>query len=160
MTVARRAAVAVALAAAVTACSNGSAPVRVTGVPTPTGAAAASCRALLAALPGSLGKGLGRRAVTPADAFAAAYGKAPVLLTCGADGVAAGYQKTSDVAQIDKVSWFSEEADGRTRLSTPTRRPQVTMLLPDGLAAWDILVTVAPAIQAHTVSTVAETPAP
>jgi Protein of unknown function (DUF3515) len=145
---------------AVAGCGGGSRPVRVTGAPTPTATAAASCRALLAALPDSLGKGLGRRSVSPDGVFAAAYGKRPVLVTCGADGVPAGYQKTSEVAQVDRVSWFSEQAADNTRLSTPTRRPQVSVLLPADAPSWDILVAVAPSIVAHTVSTVPETPEP
>ncbi|WP_232303665.1 DUF3515 family protein [Pseudofrankia sp. DC12] len=148
------------LVIALCGCGGGSGPVQVTGAPTPTGAAAASCRALLAALPDSLGKGLDRREVSPPGVFAAAYGKAPVVLTCGADGVPATYQKTSDVAQVNDVSWFSEDASGRTRLSTPTRRPQVTMLLPGDAQPWDLLVAVASAVRAHTTSTVPETPAP
>jgi hypothetical protein len=160
MALVRRATAVAALVIAVAGCGGGSGPVKVTGAPVPTGAAAESCRKLLAALPDSLGEGLDRRAVSPAGVFAAAYGKAPVLLTCGQGGVAAGYQKTSQVAQVQGVSWFSQEADGRTSLSTPTRRPQITVLLPDSLDAWDILVTAAPAITAHTVSTVPETPDP
>jgi hypothetical protein len=160
MGTARRTVVPAALLIALAGCGGGSGAVTVTGAPTPTGASAASCRALLSALPDSLGKGLDRREVSPAGAFAAAYGTKPIVLTCGADGVPATYEKTSEVAEVNGVSWFSENADGSTRLSTPTRRPQVTMVVPGDAQTWDLLVAVAPAIRAHTTSTVPETPAP
>jgi hypothetical protein len=162
MSAARWALAAAAVVLTAAGCGGGSGPLTVAGTPTPTGTAAAACRALLTALPDTLGKNLGRREISPAGAFAAAYGKGPILLTCGADGLPATYQKTSEVAQINNVSWYSEEAAGRTRLSTPTRRPQVTVLLPgqNDARTWDLLVTLAPAIVAHTTSTVAETPTP
>jgi hypothetical protein len=160
MGLARRAVAPAALVIALAGCGGGSGPVQVTGAPTPTGAAAASCRALLAALPASLGKGLDRRDVSPSGVFAAAYGKSPVVLTCGADGLPASYQKTSDVAEVNQVSWFSEQTAGKTLLSTPTRRPRVTMLVRDDAQAWDLLVAVASAVRAHTTSTVPETPTP
>jgi len=131
-------------------CSGGSGPVAVTGAPAPIGAAAASCQALLTALPDSLGKGLNRRDVTPDGVSAAAYGSAAVLVTCGAEGVAPGYQPDSMVSDHDGVKWFQEEADGRARWSTPTRRPQVTLAFPDDLLPFDVIAGVTPAVLAHT----------
>ncbi|WP_007516648.1 MULTISPECIES: DUF3515 family protein [Pseudofrankia] len=134
-------------------CSGGSAAVAVTGAPAPTGETATSCRALLDALPDSLGDGLDRRQVTPQGVSAAAFGSAPVLVTCGAEGVAAGYRPDSVVSEHDGVKWFPEDAAGRSRWSTPTRRPQVTLTFPDDVLPYNVIAAVTPAVLAHTADT-------
>ncbi|MBL7497004.1 DUF3515 family protein [Frankia sp. CN7] len=144
----------VTLGLAAAGCGGGSGPVAVSGAPAPAGEAADQCRALLESLPDSLGDGLDRREVTPEGVSAAAYGKGPVLLTCGAEGVAAGYQPDSDLRDNAGVGWFVETAGEQSRWSTPTRRPQVTLTFPAGVQPFEVLQTLAPAILADTVVTV------
>lgn len=141
-------------AASLTAC-GGPGPVSITGVPTPAAEEQAACSALTGALPGSLGKGLGRREVEPPVATAAAFGPDPVVLTCGASGVAAGYQPTSLLSEVDGVGWFSEDVGDRIRYSTPTRVPQVVVTLPADRQAFEVLVALAAAVSAHTRATTA-----
>jgi hypothetical protein len=148
-----------ALAFSVTACSS-TGPLTVTGAPTPSAGGAASCRALLAALPGSLGTGLGRRAVSPPGVSAAAWGRGPVLLTCGAKGTAPGYTQSSQVEEIESVDWYPEQTSTGSRWSTPTRQPQVVVLIPADVPPADVLVEIAPAIRATTRALVAPLPAP
>ncbi|MDT3443765.1 MULTISPECIES: DUF3515 family protein [unclassified Pseudofrankia] len=149
----RAAGLAAAMALFAAGCAGGPKPVTVTGAPTPTGEAAASCRALLDALPDSLGEGLDRRQVTPQGVAAAAFGSAPVLVTCGVEGVATTYRPDSVVSEHDGVRWFPEEAEGRSRWSTPTRRPQVTLTFPDDIVPYNVIAAVNPAVLAHTVDT-------
>jgi hypothetical protein len=134
---------------------GGEDPVRVTGVPTPTGAQRAACDALLASLPASLGAGLARRQVSPADAAAAAYGSAPAVLTCGASGVARTYRPTAMLSDVEGVGWFAEEMGDTVRYSTPTRTPQVVLTLPADIQAFEVLVALGPAVRTQTRSTTA-----
>jgi hypothetical protein len=154
----RHAVVAAALTLTGVACS--SAPVAVTGAPTPTGSAATSCQALLAALPDSLGKGLDRRKVSPPGASAAAWGDGPVLLTCGEARTVPGYQPTSQVIEANKVDWYIDQAGSRSRWSTPTRRPQVILVLPADLQPDQVIGRISAAILAHTKASVDPLPAP
>jgi hypothetical protein len=150
-----------ALALALTAaCSSVSVPVTVTGAPTPAGPAAASCQALLAALPGSLGKGLDRRGITPGGAFAAAWGAGPVLLTCGQTGTAPGYTQTSHVEEDLGVDWYLDKAGTAARWSTPTRLPQVILVIPAGVDPEPVVGGVTPAICAHTSAQTPPLPGP
>jgi hypothetical protein len=152
---ARYATAALALTLLTAACAPGGGTLKVTGAPAPTGRFAASCQALLRALPGSLGPGLGRRQVSPSGVSAAAWGTGPVLLTCGAAGSAPGFQPTSEVEGVNGVDWFPEQLSGRTRWSTPTRAPQVVVLIPADVPPDEVLVTLANAVTAHTASTIA-----
>jgi hypothetical protein len=86
---------------------------------------------------------------------AAAFGPAPALLTCGATGAAASYRPDALLSEVDGVGWFVENADGTARYSTPTRTPQVVLTLPDDVQAFEVLVTLAPVVLAHTRSTTA-----
>ncbi|MBX6391076.1 MAG: DUF3515 family protein [Frankia sp.] len=145
--------------ALVAAGCGGGGPVEVTGAPTPTAEAATACRALLDALPDSLGDGLDRREARPADVFAAAYGSRPALLTCGATGVSPSYAPDATLSDVDCVGWFHEELDDDTvRFSTPTRTPQVVLMLPADADAFGALTAIAPAVRAHTTSTVEDPP--
>jgi hypothetical protein len=139
-----------ALALTLTAAGCSSAPVTVTGAPTPTGSAAASCQALLAALPGSLGKGLDRRGITPGGASAAAWGAGPILLTCGETVLAPGYTTTSHVEEDLGVDWYLDKAGTAARWSTPTRQPQVILVIPAGVDPGPVVGGVTAAICAHT----------
>ncbi len=129
---------------------GGEGPVRLTGVPMPTGAEGAACAALTADLPASLGTGLGRRALDPPTPFGAAWGAAPAILTCGVAGTAAAYRPDAELAVVDEVGWFAERSGDAVHYSTPTRRPQVVLTLPADVQAFDVLVTLAPAVRRHT----------
>ncbi|OAA20901.1 Protein of unknown function (DUF3515) [Frankia sp. EI5c] len=133
---------------------GGSGPVTITGVPTPTGGDQTACAAFVAALPDSLGEGLDRRDVSPPVATAAAFGSAPAVVTCGASGVGAAYQRTSVLSEIDDVGWFTEDLGDLMRYSTPTRSPQVVLTLPADRQAFEVLVALGPAVRAHTRPTV------
>ncbi|WP_420497641.1 DUF3515 family protein [Parafrankia soli] len=142
------------LAGPLTAC-GGPGPVAITGAPAPAGADRASCEALTAALPDSLGDGLDRREVEPPAPTTAAFGSDPVVLTCGASGVAATYRPDSTLSEVDQVAWFTEDVGSQVRYSTPTRTPQVVLTLPADRQAFEVLVALAPAVRAHTRSTTA-----
>jgi hypothetical protein len=131
-------------------CGSDDGPVRLTGVPTPTAAEAAACEALVAELPVSLGEGLDRRALDPSVPTAAAWGPAPSVLTCGAPGVATTYRADAMLSVVNEVGWFTEALDGSVRYSTPTRRPQVVVTLPDDVQAFEALVALSEPVLAHT----------
>jgi hypothetical protein len=124
--------------------------VRLTGLPNPAGADRAACAALVADLPASLGTGLERRPLDPPTPLAAAWGAEPVVLSCGAAGVARTYRRDAELAVVDDVGWFAERGEDTLRLSTPTRRPRVMLVLPADAAAFDLLVALAPPIRRHT----------
>lgn len=134
---------------------GGPGPVRLANVPIPSGAAEAACAALVASLPSSLGSSLDRRDLDPPERTAAAYGSAPAVLTCGATGRAASYRPDVTLSVVDDVGWFAEDLGETVRYSTPTRQPQVVLTIPADVQAFDVLVTIAPAVRAHSVSTTA-----
>ncbi|MGF7234197.1 MAG: DUF3515 family protein [Frankia sp.] len=147
------AALTLSLALTVNACASGPGALRVDGVAQPTGADRSACERLAGTLPRSLGHGLGRRSITPATTFAAAWGNPPVVLSCGVTGVAPSYQPTSALAVVDGVGWFAEQLDQSVRYSTPTRRPQVVVLVPGGRDSFDVLTSLAQTVGADTRST-------
>ncbi|WP_232291789.1 DUF3515 family protein [Frankia sp. QA3] len=140
----------------VTAC-GGPGPVRLTNVPVPAPSDRASCAALIGALPSSLGDDLDRRRLDPPWDSAAAYGRGPIVLTCGASGVPASYRPVSILSEVDDVGWFAEKLGETVRYSTPTRSPHVMLTLPVSASTdvqpFDILVSVGPAVRAHSAST-------
>jgi hypothetical protein len=73
-------------------------------VPTPTGAVAASCRSLVAALPDDLVLGQHRVTATPASPYTAAFGSPPVTVRCG--GPLPAHQPTSLVENVNGVDWL------------------------------------------------------
>jgi Protein of unknown function (DUF3515) len=132
-------------------CAGGTgAPLRITGLTAVTGPDAAACSRLTAGLPRSLGSGRARRAIVPATAPAAAWGKAPIVLTCGVPGVARTYRPTSMLASVDGVGWFEEDLGPTVRYSTPTRRPQVVLTMPADVSAFDVLTTLAGPVSSAT----------
>lgn len=134
---------------------SGPGPVDIAGAPTLTGTELAACTALTADLPDSLGDGLARRELASPLPGAAAFGDPPVVVTCGAEGVAAGYQPDALLSEVDGVGWFAEQLDDRVRYSTPTRRPQVVLTLPADRQAFEVLVALASPVREHTASTTA-----
>ncbi|WP_322761304.1 DUF3515 family protein [Frankia sp. Cr2] len=145
----------IAIVILVTSCAGSPGPVTVTLVPDPAGSERAACVNLVAALPSSLGTGLGRREVRPASPFVAAWGSPPAVLSCGVPGVAASYRPDVTLSVVDDVGWFAEERGASVRYSTPTRRPQVVLILPASLQAFDVLVTLAGPVRDATRATVA-----
>nr|WP_285901586.1 DUF3515 domain-containing protein [Frankia sp. AiPs1] len=136
---------------------GGPGPVRLTNVPVPVPADRASCAALIGVLPSSLGHGLDRRRLDPPRDTAAAYGGGPIVLTCGVSGVPASYRPDSMLSEVDGVGWFAEKLGESVRYSTPTRLPHVVLTLPGSASTevqpFDILVSVGPAVRAHSAST-------
>ncbi|CAO5164577.1 Secreted protein [Frankia sp. AiPs1] len=150
---------AAAAAALLVAACGGPGPVRLTNVPAPVPALRATCASLVRALPTSLGEHLGRRELDPAQPTAAAYGHGPVVITCGVSGLPASYRPDATLSVVDDVGWFAERIGSGLRFSTPTRSPHVVLTLPAATVAdtqpFDVLVSVAPAVRAHSRSTTA-----
>ncbi|SNQ45734.1 conserved hypothetical protein [Frankia canadensis] len=149
-----------ALAAGVLlAACGGPGPVRLTDVAVPAPSQRASCAALIQALPASLGDGLDRRRLDPPQTSAAAFGRGPVVVSCGAAGVPASYRPDSRLSVIDDVGWFSEKVGDGMRFSTPTRSPHIVLTMPaaalEDAQPFDVLVGVAAAVRAHSRSTTA-----
>ncbi|CAO5229268.1 DUF3515 family protein [Frankia sp. AgKG'84/4] len=142
-----------------TACGGGPGALKLTNVPVPAPASRAACADLIRALPSSLGGDLDRRELDPPQESAAAYGRTPAVITCGAAGVPASYRPTSDLSVVNDVGWFAETIGAGVRFSTPTRSPHVVLTLPTAalrdLQPFDVLVVVAPAVRGHSVSTTA-----
>lgn len=72
--------------------------------PHPSGAVAAHCRALVAALPDDLVLGQHRRATSPASPYTAAFGTPPVTVRCG--GGLPAHAPTSTVEVVNGVGWL------------------------------------------------------
>jgi hypothetical protein len=130
-----------------------------TNVPVPAPSLRATCSDLIRALPSSLGDELDRRALDPPQASAAAYGRGPAVITCGVAGVPASYRPDATLSVVDDVGWFAETSGAGVRFSTPTRSPHVVLTLPasvlKGVQPFDVLVSVAPAVRAHSTPTTA-----
>jgi uncharacterized protein DUF3515 len=95
----------------------------------PSGAAAAACRALHDALPSQVG-GLAGRPTTPASATTAAWGDTPILLRCGV-GRPAGLEPTSELTTVDGVDWFPQQLTHGYRFTTVGRTAFVEVTVPD-----------------------------
>ncbi|GAA0376602.1 hypothetical protein GCM10009530_28900 [Microbispora corallina] len=99
----RAAAAGTALLVAVLAGCSGT--VRVTP-PSPTGTAAADCRALTTALPRTL-VGLDRAETDPPSPYVAVWGEGEIALRCGVERPAA-MAPTAEVSDINGVAWFQD----------------------------------------------------
>ncbi len=88
-------------------------PARALVEPTPTGEAAAQCRAVMAALPQRV-DGLSRSATT---GFTAQWGGDTVSLRCGVPKPAA-LTATSACNEVDNIGWLAEQASGRWVFTT------------------------------------------
>ncbi len=137
-----------------TGCGGSSKPVAVNAPPDPSGADRSACLKLTAALPSSLGTDLARRRIRPASPFVAAWGSPPAVLSCGVPGVAPSYRPDVTLSVVDDVGWFTEDRGNTVRYSTPTRRPQIVVILPASTQAFDVLATLAGPILDATTSTV------
>jgi len=122
------------------------------------GAAESQCPALIDALPDVVA-GQDRREVTPAGAFAAAWGDPAIVLRCGVDRPAA-LVRTSFCLEVNSVGWLATQ-DGRevataqgdepVVFSTIGRSVYVELTVPVGeRPPGDALADVAAAVSATT----------
>jgi len=108
-------------------------------VPSPTGSAAAACRALYDALPERV-DGQRRVALTPETRYAAAWGDPAIELGCGVpqpEVLTPGsehYNPTADAVEVNGVSWLLEQRDGGYRFTTTGRTVFVRVTVPDAYA--------------------------
>lgn len=127
--------------------------------PSPSGAAASQCEALVDSVPETVAGQSSRTLSTPSD-FAAAWGDPPVVLRCGAAAPAAltptsrcfvvvgiGWLVTQDGREVDPTVPF----DTTLEFTTIGRSPYVDLVVPaDYQPAADVLVDLAPSIRRHT----------
>ena len=111
----------------------------------PSGPAAAACRALHDQLPSRVA-GLDGRPTAPASVTTAAWGATPVVLRCGV-GRPAALEPTSELSTVDGVDWLPQQLTHGYRFTTVGRTAWVEVTVPDadGLGA-RALVDLAPAI--------------
>ncbi|HEX5566762.1 MAG TPA: DUF3515 domain-containing protein [Streptomyces sp.] len=108
-------------------------------VPSPTGSAAAACRALYDALPERV-DGQQRIVFTPKTRYAAAWGDPAIELGCGVprpEVLTPGsehYNPTADSVEVNGVSWLLEQRDGGYRFTTTGRTVFVQVTVPDTYA--------------------------
>jgi Protein of unknown function (DUF3515) len=104
------------------------------------------CRALLAALPGSVG-GQEAREVEPEAALAAAWGDPAIVLRCGVPEPSS-LQPSSTCAEVNGVGWFTEREADAFRFTSIGRTTAVEVEVPyDYEPAADALVDVAAAVR-------------
>jgi uncharacterized protein DUF3515 len=104
-------------------------------VPSPSGAAAADCRALHGRLPDDVA---GRHRVTLEEKspYTAAWGDPAVVLRCGVprpDVLTPGsehYNPTAPAVEVDGVSWLVAHEDDGYRLTTTDRKAYVELWVP------------------------------
>jgi hypothetical protein len=113
-----------------TGCESGDVSI---DTPTPDARDRAACARILGALPDTLA-GEERRAVTPADAWGAAWGDPPLVLTCGGD-MPAEFDEFATCVEANGVDWFvpAEQVEDDSRdvtFSTAGYRPIVQLTVP------------------------------
>ncbi len=127
--------------------------------PSPTGAVASQCAAVVAAAPAKVA-GLSRRDISPPPQYAAAWGQSPVVLTCGGVPPAA-LRPTSQCFVVDGVGWLAtqhgKEVDptqnltGELDFTTIGRSAYVVVRVPGAVQpAADALVDLAATVKSHT----------
>jgi hypothetical protein len=108
-------------------------------LPSPTGRAADTCRALYDALPEKV-DGQSRVAIEPETRYAAVWGDPAIELGCGVprpEVLTPGsehYNPTSDSVEVNGVSWLLEERDGGYRFTLLDREVFVRVTVPDAYA--------------------------
>lgn len=129
---------AVAVLVTVAGCTSGDDGPR-PPVPSPTGRAAAACRALYDALPERV-DGQPRVELSPGTRYAAVWGDPAIELGCGVprpEVLTPGsehYNPTAEAVEVNGVSWLSEERDGGYRFTTTGRTVFVRVTVPDDYA--------------------------
>ncbi|MCI1748425.1 MAG: DUF3515 domain-containing protein [Acidipropionibacterium sp.] len=110
--------------------------------PSPTGSAAASCAAVMSALPKRIA-GLDRSAET---ANTASWGDPAITLRCGVPRPQ-GLTSTSRCDEVDAVGWYTEEFTEARRFTTIGRVGYIEVTVPAVHSpAADALVDLAPAV--------------
>ncbi|GAA2457693.1 hypothetical protein GCM10010405_47270 [Streptomyces macrosporus] len=105
-------------------------------VPSPTGSAAAACRALYDALPERV-DGQPRVELESETRYAAVWGDPAIELGCGVprpEVLTPGsehYNPTPDLAEVNGVSWLLEERKDGYRFTTVERTVFVRVTVPD-----------------------------
>lgn len=134
LAVAALAVVALLVVAAIREADEQSRPVPVAAVPAPA-ADGDACRALLDALPDSLGDYQRATLADPAPAGAAAWRSEtqtePVILRCGLDRPV-DFVAGTPVQAVDEVAWFRVGDQGRSTWIAVDRPVYVALTLPDG----------------------------
>lgn len=111
--------------------------------PSPTGSAAASCAAVMPALPRRVA-GLDRSAST---AHTASWGDPAITLRCGVPRPE-GLTSTSRCDEVDAVGWYTEEFTQAWRFTTIGRVGYIEVTVPAVHSpAADALVDLAPAVK-------------
>ena len=122
--------------------------------PEGAGPDAAACADLVDALPETVAD-QPRRAVTPDDAYAAAWGDPAIVLTCGGP-MPRGFDDFATCTEVNGVGWFvaEEQLRGSERdmeMATIGRSPNVRVTLPPEYSPpATAMVDLAPAIKAET----------
>ena len=114
---------------ALAGCTAGTVPVLRTS---PQGLAAISCAGLLSQLPNKL-QGHDRRAIEPADAFAAAWGNPSIVLRCGV-AKPATLVPTSQVLSVNGIDWLPEQLSNGYRFTTSGRAYYIEVTVPSDYA--------------------------
>ncbi|MSS45257.1 DUF3515 domain-containing protein [Cutibacterium sp. WCA-380-WT-3A] len=109
-----------------TGCSHRQDPI---AHPSPTGAAVAGCRAVMADLPQTVA---GAR-LDDHDATVATWGDPRIVLRCGVNKPA-DLQLTSRCDVVNDVGWFSEQIDDGWRFTTIGRAGYVEVTVPTSYA--------------------------
>jgi len=105
------------------------------------------CASLLADLPATVLDGE-RRKVSPGG-LSAAWGSPAIILRCGVDRPA-GLTAASECFEVNRVGWFSEQADGGYLFTTIGRSAFVELAVPtDYVPEVNALVDVAATVTAH-----------
>ena len=98
--------------------------------PSPPAAALEACVRFTAALPDTIETVGDRRHVQPDSPLTAAYGDPPVSVRCGVP-VPAALSATSDLVEVDGVTWFPEELTAGWVMTTVGRAANVEIVVPD-----------------------------
>lgn len=104
-------------------------PLAVPGADQP-GAAAASCKDLMSALPDTLGGAQRRTLVMPVDGVAA-WGDPAVILRCGVP-TPAELTCSASLQGVDTVDWLQLQGTGETTYLAADRPVRVALTMPDG----------------------------
>jgi hypothetical protein len=96
--------------------------------PQPVATERIGCPALLSALPDFV-SGAKRRDITPANASAAAWGRVPIVLTCGVPRPRA-LTSTSELLTVNGVDWLSQRLSSGVRFTLVNRGPRVQVDVP------------------------------
>lgn len=131
---------------AVTGCSPDAVKV---AVPSPAPEVAASCDALVKALPDRVLDGE-RRKTEPASPLTAAYGDPPIEITCGIAPPADLAQSRSQCFEVNGVGWFAKEVGNGVIFTTIGRKLYLEVAVPAKYKPEaNALTDVSDAVQAH-----------